>query len=66
VAVLPSRYTAIANLILVNNKRGVVSPIVEREYLNIVRDNLNIELEVRDIRGLYIVGSLAVSTTEVS
>jgi translation initiation factor 6 len=60
VAVLPSRYTAIANLILVNNKRGVVSPIVEREYLNIVRDNLNIELEVRDIRGLYIVGSLAV------
>jgi Translation initiation factor 6 (eIF-6) len=57
VAVLPSRYTAIANLILVNNKRGVVSPIVEREHLNIVRDNLNIELEVRDIRGLYIVGS---------
>jgi len=61
VAVLKTKYTAIANLVLTNNRKTVVSPIIEREYINLIRDVLGTEVVVDEICGTYLVGSIAVA-----
>jgi len=61
VAVLRTRYTAIANLVLTNDKATVVSPIIEREFLGEIRDTLGTEVFVNDICGTYLVGSVGVA-----
>jgi translation initiation factor 6 len=61
VAVLKTKYTAIANLVLTNNRKTVVSPIIEREYVNLIRDILGTEVVVDEICGTYLVGSIAVA-----
>ena len=64
VAVIRTRYTAIANLILTNNKKTVVSPIIEREYVDLIRDVLGTEVIVDEICGTYLVGSIAVANSK--
>nr|KJR72318.1 MAG: translation initiation factor 6 [Vulcanisaeta sp. AZ3] len=61
VVVLRTKYTAIANLILTNNKRTIVSPIMERENVGVVRDALGTEVIVDEVCGTYLVGSIAVA-----
>ncbi|MCG2879857.1 MAG: translation initiation factor IF-6 [Vulcanisaeta sp.] len=64
VAVIRTRYTAIANLILTNNKKTVISPIIEREYVDLIRDVLGTEVIVDEICGTYLVGSIAVANSK--
>jgi translation initiation factor 6 len=64
VAVIRTRYTAIANLILTNNKKTVVSPIIEREYVDLIRDVLGTEVIIDEICGTYLVGSIAVANSK--
>ena len=61
VSVIRTRYTAIANLILTNNKKTIVSPIIEKEFINLIRDTLGTEVIVDEICGTYLVGSIAVA-----
>ncbi len=61
VGVIRSKYTAIANLILTNNKVTLVSPILEKEQLSVVKDVLGTEVIVDEICGTYLVGSVAVA-----
>lgn len=61
VSVIRTRYTAIANLILTNNKKTVVSPIIEKEFINLIRDTLGTEVIIDEICGTYLVGSIAVA-----
>ncbi len=61
VSVIRTRYTAIANLVLTNNRKTIVSPIIEREFINLIRDALGTEVIVDELCGTYLVGSIAVA-----
>ncbi len=61
VSVIRTRYTAIANLILTNNKKTVASPIIEKEFINLIRDTLGTEVVIDEVCGTYLVGSIAVA-----
>ena len=61
VSKIKTKYTAIANLVLTNNKRTIISPIIEKEYVNEIRDALGTEVIVDEICGTYLVGSIAVA-----
>ncbi|MGC9152159.1 MAG: translation initiation factor IF-6 [Vulcanisaeta sp.] len=61
VSIIKTKYTAIANLVLTNNKRTIISPIIEKEYVNEIRDALGTEVIVDEICGTYLVGSIAVA-----
>jgi len=61
VVVVETRYTALSNLILINNKRALVSPILERENARRIGDFLGVEVLVDTICGSPLVGSIAVA-----
>ncbi|ADN50632.1 translation initiation factor IF-6 [Vulcanisaeta distributa] len=61
VSIIRTRYTAIANLILTNNRKTIVSPIIEKEYVGLIRDTLGTEVIVDEVCGTYLVGSIAVA-----
>ncbi|ABL87636.1 translation initiation factor 6 (aeIF-6) [Pyrobaculum islandicum DSM 4184] len=63
VGVVNSKYTAISNLILANNKVAVVSPLLEPEVRKIIVDTLGVEVIVDTIAGNPLVGSLAVANS---
>jgi len=61
--VLESKYTALGNLILTNNKGTVIYPEFEKEVINTIRDTLGVEnIEQRYIAGIPVVGSIGVVT----
>jgi len=61
--VLDSKYTALGNLILTNNKGAVVYPEFEKEVVKMIRDVLGIQnIEQRYIAGIPVVGSIGVVT----
>jgi len=55
-----SRNTALGNLLLVNDRAGIVGPDFEQEEIPRIRDALDIEIFVKEIMYLTIPGSLAV------
>ncbi len=55
-----SRYTALGNMFLVNNKIGIASEEIEDSEINKISDTLGIEIIKKNIMGLPIPGSLAV------
>ncbi|MEZ0248147.1 MAG: translation initiation factor IF-6 [Thermoproteus sp.] len=61
--VLQTKYTAIANLIVANNKAAVVSPILEPENRKIVGDVLGVEVFVDSLAGSPLVGSIAIANS---
>lgn len=61
VEVVPTKYTAVSNLILTNNKVTLVSDIMERELLNRISDVLGTEVLAGELCGSYIVGSIALA-----
>lgn len=62
VHVSSSKNTALGNLILANNKAGIIGSEMEKEELDSLSDVLGVEIIVKDILGLTIPGSLAVIT----
>jgi translation initiation factor 6 len=62
VARLESRYTAVGNLVAANDKRALVSPVLEAKAVAQVRDVLATEVERMSIREYYQVGALVVVT----
>lgn len=57
-----SKNTALGNVVLVNNKAGVISPDFEKDETIHITDTLNVEILRRNILNLSIPGSLAVVT----
>ncbi len=63
ILVLDSKYTALGNLILANNKGAVIYPEFEREVVKVIRDVLGVQnIEQRYIAGIPVVGSIGVIT----
>jgi len=58
VKILDTKYNALGNLICVNDKGGIISPIVEKEYIKEIEDTLDIEVMQKRIAGYYQVGAV--------
>lgn len=59
---IDSKYTAIGNLVLCNDKGGIVSSLLGRSAAKTVADVLGVEVVSATIAGRTYVGSLAVAT----
>jgi len=58
VKILDTIHNALGNLICVNDKGGVISPIVEKEYIKEIEDTLDIEVIQKRIAGFHQVGAV--------
>ena len=58
VKILDTKHNALGNLICVNDKGGVISPIVEKEYIKEIEDVLDIEVIQKRIAGFHQVGAV--------
>ena len=58
VKILDTKYNALGNLICVNDKGGVISPIVEKEYIKEIEDVLDIEVIQKKVAGYHQVGAV--------
>lgn len=54
------RESAIGNLVLVNDKAAIVSPLIDREAISVMENVLAVEVVQREIAGSTLVGSVAV------
>ncbi len=59
---LESKFTAVGNLVAANDRRALVSPVLDGRALSIVRDVLGAEVEQAPVGEYYQVGSLVVAT----
>jgi len=58
VKILDTKHNALGNLICVNDKGGVISPIVEKEYIKEIEDTLDIEVIQKKVAGFDLVGAV--------
>ena len=58
VKMLDTKHNALGNLICVNDKGGVISPIVEKEYIKEIEDVLDIEVIQKKVAGFHQVGAV--------
>ena len=58
VKILDTKHNALGNLICVNDKGGVISPIIEKEYIKEIEDVLDIEVIQKRIAGFHQVGAV--------
>ncbi len=59
-----SKYTALGNLIVMNDKGAIISEMFEKETRNLIKDSLGIETIVGSMLGSPLVGSIAMSTNK--
>ena len=55
---LDTKHNALGNLICVNDKGGIVSPIIEKEHIKEIEDVLDIEVMQKKVAGYYQVGAV--------
>jgi len=58
VKMLDTKHNALGNLICVNDKGGIISPIIEKEYIKEIEDTLDIEVMQKRIAGFHQVGAV--------
>ena len=58
VKMLDTKYNALGNLICVNDKGGVISPIIEKEFIKEIEDVLDIEVIQKKVAGFHQVGAV--------
>jgi len=58
VKILDTKYNALGNLICVNDKGGVISPIIEKKYIKEIEDVLDIEVIQKKVAGFHQVGAV--------
>ena len=63
VDVLETKHTAIGNLICVNDKGGIMSPMIPNEFAKKVEDVLGIEVVQKRIAGYHQAGAMSVATS---
>jgi len=59
VDILDTKHTAIGNLLCVNDKGGIMSPLIPSEYVKKVEDVLGIEVIRKKVAGYYQSGAMA-------
>ncbi|HXX05541.1 MAG TPA: translation initiation factor IF-6 [Candidatus Bathyarchaeia archaeon] len=63
VDILDTNHTALGNLICVNDKGGIMSPLISNEYVKKVEDVLGIEVVRKKIAGYHQAGAMAVANS---
>ena len=63
VSILDTKYTALGNLICVNDKGGIMSPMIPNEYVKLVEDSLGIEIIRKRIAKYHQAGAMAIATS---
>jgi translation initiation factor 6 len=63
VEVLDTKFTALGNLICVNDKGGIISPMIPKENLKKIQDVLGIEVIQKKVAGYHQVGAMVVATS---
>lgn len=63
VEILDTRYTAIGNMISVNDKGAIVSPVISKENVKKIEDILNVEAIQKRVAGYHQVGAMVVATS---
>ena len=63
IKLLDVKYNALGNLICVNDKGGIVSPIIDKKYIKEIEDVLDIEVLQKKIAGFYQVGAVMSATS---
>ena len=58
VKMLDTKHNALGNLICVNDKGGVISPIIEKEFIKEIEDVLDIEVIQKKVAGFHQVGAV--------
>ena len=58
VEILDTKYNALGNLTCVNDKGGIISPIIEKEYIKEIEDVLDIEVMQKRVAGYNQVGAV--------
>ena len=58
VKMLDTKHNALGNLICVNDKGGIISPIVEKEFIKEIADVLDIEVIQKRVAGYHQVGAV--------
>ena len=58
VEILDTKHNALGNLICVNDKGGIVSPLIEKEFIKGIEDVLDIEIIQKRIAGFDQVGAV--------
>lgn len=61
---LNSKFSALGNLILCNDKGGIVSSLFDRAELERIRNCLDVEIVKTEIAGIQVVGSCGVATNK--
>jgi len=64
VEVLDSKFTALGNLICVNDKGAIVSPIISKQNLKKIEDALDVEVIQKRVAGYHQVGAMVVATSQ--
>lgn len=63
VHILDTKYTALGNMVSVNDRGGVVSPVIPKEEAKEISDALDIEIIQKKIAGYNQVGAMIVTTS---
>lgn len=63
VEVLDTKFTALGNLICVNDKGGIISPMIPKENLKKIQDVLGVEVIQKKVAGYHQVGAMVVATS---
>ena len=58
VKMLDTKHNALGNLICVNDKGGVISPIIDKKFVKEIEDVLDIEVIQKKVAGFHQVGSV--------
>lgn len=64
VGVVKEKFTALGNLVLLNDNGAIASKLFGKKTIAIMKDVLDCEVEVRDIGGFRAVGSAGVATNK--
>jgi len=64
VAIIPDKYTAVGNIIAVNDNGAIVSPLISEKSIKIIEEHLDVRVERLEIAGFNIIGSLATVTNK--
>lgn len=59
---IPDKFTAVGNIVLVNDSGAIVSPLLSNETLKLINDVLDVDTERGNIANFKITGSVAVAT----
>jgi translation initiation factor 6 len=62
VTVIDTKYTALGNMIAVNSKGAVVSPMISKEHIKQIEDALDVEVIQKKVAGYHQVGAMVVVT----